>query len=225
MSANLRQNVLRSNIGAQQPTDSDDEWINVQSGAATPGGVLSRPQSPTPGGLSAKERRRNPRDPLRVLPTEISQKIFGRLGIRDLARCARVSKKWNASQTINYVWFQHYRRENFQDESLPPGKWTKRESKENWRKTYMLSVSTREAEGTPYSRPYRSASGYSTPSGSGYRTPKEVNEERWEREDETKPSKVEMREMYKELGGRKSKAKNKVGVRNVGGLGGEHDYD
>ena len=30
------------------------------------------------------------------------------------------------------VWFQHYRKENFHDESLPPGKWTKRESKQNW---------------------------------------------------------------------------------------------
>jgi hypothetical protein len=32
----------------------------------------------------------------------------------------------------NPVWFQHYRKENFQDDSLPPGKWTKRESKQNW---------------------------------------------------------------------------------------------
>ena len=30
------------------------------------------------------------------------------------------------------VWFQYYRKENFYDESLPPGKWTKRESKQNW---------------------------------------------------------------------------------------------
>ena len=30
------------------------------------------------------------------------------------------------------VWFQHYRKENFHDESLPQGKWTKRESKQSW---------------------------------------------------------------------------------------------
>jgi hypothetical protein len=30
------------------------------------------------------------------------------------------------------VWFQHYRKENFHDENLPPGKWTRRESKQNW---------------------------------------------------------------------------------------------
>ena len=30
------------------------------------------------------------------------------------------------------VWFQHYRKENFYDTSLPQGKWTKRESKQNW---------------------------------------------------------------------------------------------
>ena len=30
------------------------------------------------------------------------------------------------------VWFQHYRKDNFRDDSLPPGKWTKRESKQDW---------------------------------------------------------------------------------------------
>ena len=30
------------------------------------------------------------------------------------------------------VWFRRYRKENFNDESLPPGKWTRRESKQNW---------------------------------------------------------------------------------------------
>jgi hypothetical protein len=96
------------------------------------------------------------------------------------------------------------------------------------RTTYIQSASTRENEPTQYSRPYRSASGYSSPSGSGYRTPKELNEERWAQEEtgELRPSKVEMREMYKELGGRKSRTKNKPLARNVGGLGGDHmDYD
>lgn len=58
-------------------------------------------------------------------------------------------------------------------------------------------------------------SGYST-SGtrSGYQTPKEMREEQWRAEatDPMKrPSKNELREMYKELGGRKSKTKGKLG--------------
>lgn len=86
-------------------------------------------------------------------------------------------------------------------------------------------MSSRDNDVT-YSRPYRTSSGYSS-AGSGYRTPKEINEERWQAEEVAgeKPNKVEMREMYKELGGRKSKAKTKLGraggggVRDVGGFG------
>jgi F-box-like len=122
----------------------------------TPGGT--RPSSPTR--FSSSKPIRGPlhlpsdkskTDPLRKLPTEISQKIFARLPITTLAKCALVSRKWSKSQTLNYgkrqlasdvkghsrltldlVWFQHYRKENFHDESLPPGKWTRRESKQNW---------------------------------------------------------------------------------------------
>ena len=67
-----------------------------------------------------------------------------------------------------------------------------------------------------------SRSGYSTP-GSGYQTPREIREERWRLEAEAaeKPGKLEMREMYKELGGRKSKSKAKLGstggIRDKGG--------
>lgn len=41
-----------------------------------------------------------------------------------------------------------------------------------------------------------------------------MREEKWKQEAETqyKPSKVEMREMYKELGGRKARGKGKVGM-------------
>jgi hypothetical protein len=98
------------------------------------------------------------------------------------------------------------------------------------RTTYIQSVSTREADPSfqTYARPYRAASGFSS-AGSGHRTPKEANEERWAQEAEgaARPNKVEMREAYKELGGRKSKAKTKLGRaggaagRNVGGLGEE----
>jgi len=72
----------------------------------------------------------------------------------------------------------------------------------------------------PSSRP---ASGYSTP-GSGWQTPRELREEKWRLEAAAveRPGKLEMREMYKELGGRKSRVKNKLGgsamgVRDKGG--------
>ena len=94
-------------------------------------------------------------DPLKVFPTHLSQRIFGLLDIPDLAKCARVCKKWHSSQSINYgrlyfstpsdllanlqaVWFRRYRKENFNDESLPPGKWTRRESKQNWVRSIMV---------------------------------------------------------------------------------------
>jgi len=163
-------------------------------------------------------------DPLKAFPTDISQRIFARLSIKDLANCSRVSRKWNKSQTLNYVWFQHYRKENFHDDSLPPGKWTKRESKQNWRTTYLQTIATR----TPPMGPLKagSRSGISSPSGSGYQTPREIREEKWrlEAEVEARPSKTEMRESYKELGGRKARTKSKVGasggMRDRGGWGG-----
>ena len=115
------------------------------------------------------------------------------------------------------VWFQHYRKENFHDESLPPGKWTKRESKQSWRTTYLKTIAERERSPLSYSRPL-------TPVSSGYQTPRELREEKWKQEAETyRPSKVEMREMYKELGGRKARGKGKLGgtagMRDRGGWG------
>jgi len=61
----------------------------------------------------------------------------------------------------------------------------------------------------------RSRSGYSSPSWgtTGYITPRELKEEAWRAEQESvdKPGKLEMREMYKDLGGRKSRTKTKLG--------------
>ena len=79
----------------------------------------------------------------------------------------------------------------------------------------------REVEPLQYSRPITPASAHA----SGYQTPREIREEKWRQEAEAqyKPSKLEMREMYKELGGRKARAKGKVGttggVRDKGGWG------
>lgn len=138
------------------------------------------------------------------------------------------------------MWFQHYRKENFHDDSLPPGKWTKRESKQNWVNHcdllslrtslifYLQRVTHLKSSGgdrSPNSNGFSRASGYSSPSISGYQTPRELKEEQWKQEAEAgaKPGKVEMRGMYKELGGRKSRGKTKLGssgVRDKGGWGG-----
>lgn len=103
--------------------------------------------------------------------------------------------------------------EAFHDESLPAGKWTRRESKQNWRATYLEMRKKDEREQGSAYLGYRSSGGYSgarSGAASGYQTPREIKEEQWKQEAEsTKPGKLEMREMYKELGGRKSKGKAK----------------
>ncbi|KAJ7171699.1 hypothetical protein C8R43DRAFT_979088 [Mycena crocata] len=242
----LLQDVLRSNAPdskaiekrlnkvAQQGNssdESDDELVNVVSLPGTP--ARTRPPSPTrangaaarplPGPLHLSSRR----DLLKALPTEISQRIFARLPLKDLAKCALVSKKWSRSQTINYVWFQHYRNENFHDASLPAGKWTKRESKQNWRVVHLQSTGRRSPGGTTG---VFGNSGYASPGGlSGAQTPRELKEEKWRQEAEVSaPGKVEMRGMYKELAGRKSRGKSKwgsSGVRDKGGWAGDGDGD
>ncbi|GJE91991.1 F-box protein [Phanerochaete sordida] len=199
---------------------SEDELVDVVSLPGTPSRSRagSRPSSrPTSRAASPRRAARSllqvstpgkpATDPLKAFPTEISQRIFGMLSIKDLARCARVSRKWSKSQTLNYVWFMQFRKDNFHDDTLPPGKWTKRESKQSWRITYLKTVAERERSPTSYSRPL-------TPLSSGHQTPREAREEKWKAESEgqVKPSKVEMREMYKELGGRKARGKGKVGM-------------
>ena len=117
------------------------------------------------------------------------------------------------------VWYQRYRIENFHDESIPPGKWTKRESKENWRQLYAKDLG-RKSDDLYHSPPPRSSSGYNSPRGSGYVTPRELKEQKWAEENAAveKPSKVEMRGVYKEMGGRKARSKGKVGA-----MGGTRD--
>ncbi|KIK66053.1 hypothetical protein GYMLUDRAFT_239702 [Collybiopsis luxurians FD-317 M1] len=223
LSLGTNANASLSNNNNPASDDSDDELVNVVSMPGTP--ARTRPPSPSRGAAARPLRgplHISPKtDPLKAFPTELSQRIFNKLSIRDLAKCALVSKKWNRSQTINYVWFQRYRKENFHDESLPPGKWTRRESKQNWRLTYLKSNSNRSPTNGSFS-------GYSTPSspksgyGSGYQTPREIKEERWRQENEATatPGKIEMRAIYKEMGGRKSRAKTKLGSSGVRDKGG-----
>lgn len=68
---------------------------------------------------------------------------------------------------------------------------------------FLSTSASKSAPSTPLER--------SSPSRSGYQTPKEINEEKWKAEEQARPGKVEMREMYKELGGRKSRSKAKLG--------------
>jgi len=245
-SSSLLQGVLRPNtspstenynikVERYERDESDDELVGVTSVPGTPSRSRppsrpsSRPSSrqssptrtsaskrPAPGPLLLPKHPAG--DPLRAFPTEVGQRIFGALTVRDLARCARVCKKWSRSQTLNYVWFQISRKDALQDEDLSPGKWTRRESKQNWRLTYIQNVSQRDRDlaQTSFSR---SSSRPSTPTG--YQTPREMKEEQWrtEAEAQSKPGKLEMREMYKELGGRKLRGKGKLGgaTRDKGG--------
>ncbi|KAI0039489.1 hypothetical protein FA95DRAFT_1504112, partial [Auriscalpium vulgare] len=128
MASTLLQGVLRNSAadldkraanGAPAPDkdDSDDELVNVVSLPGTPARSqpASRPASPTRGAASRRlpgplhlTSTKATTDPLKAFATEISQRIFGYVSISDLARAARVSRKWRKSQTLNYVWFQHY---------------------------------------------------------------------------------------------------------------------
>ena len=96
------------------------------------------------------------------------------------------------------------------------------------RQVYLKSMKERSP---PSTAPSRLGSGYNTPSKgvSGYQTPREIKEEQWRCEAEAaKPGKVEMREMYKELGGRKAKTKLKFGspgMRDRGGWAVNDDWE
>lgn len=84
------------------------------------------------------------------------------------------------------------------------------------RLVHLKTLRERSPPSTPFSR-------YSSAYNSGYQTPREMKEEQWRLEAETtsKPGKLEMREMYKELGGRKARSKAKLGssgpIRDRGG--------
>ncbi len=85
------------------------------------------------------------------------------------------------------------------------------------RTIYLQTIPERAPPQFPYS-------GYTTSSRSGDQTSQEIREDRWREEAEaSKPTKVEMRKMYKELGGRKARGKDKLGgtsgMRDRGGCG------
>ena len=87
------------------------------------------------------------------------------------------------------------------------------------RQVYLKSRAERSPTSASFSR---GSSGYASPSlSTGYQTPRELKEEQWKLEAQVgKPGKVEMREMYKELGGRKARAKTKLGSSGIRDKGG-----
>ncbi len=94
------------------------------------------------------------------------------------------------------------------------------------RTTYLRTMPRRSPPQSPRSAyDTSSRSACITPSPSGHPTPKETREEKWREEAEAtlKPTKIEMREMYKELRGRKARDKGKLGgtsgMRDRGGWG------
>jgi hypothetical protein len=97
-------------------------------------------------------------------------------------------------------------------------------------RTLYLQVNRGNKSPTTGASSYSRGSGYASPSESGYMTPRELKEEQWRLEAEAtaRPGKVEMRGMYKELGGRKSRSKVKLGssggVRDKGGWGDGEDW-
>ncbi|PVF97544.1 hypothetical protein CPB86DRAFT_734551 [Serendipita vermifera] len=233
------------------PDSDDDEPIDVMSGAATPlrSVSITRSSSPTrahhrthkPSPLaqsalgfqvgegtsanqgSAATRVGSSHDPMRMLPDKVRTMIFCLLGSADLANCTLTCQRWKKSQTINHAWYQLYRTETYQGSDLPVGKWTKRESKRDWRLELMRSRRNNNKESaswsalSTYSRP---RSGASTPrtattTADGYLTPKEMKEEEWSKQVETSPSKNELRTWYKEKGGKRVK-KPKTGM--TGGM-------
>lgn len=77
---------------------------------------------------------------------------------------------------------------------------------------------------SPTFNSFSRGSEYSSPSMSGYQTPRELKEEQWRQEAQiAKPNKLEMRTMYKELGGRKSRGKTKLGSSGIRDKGGWAD--
>ena len=125
--------------------------------------------------------------------------------------------------TALLAWYQLYRHETYQGSDLPVGKWTKRESKKDWRAEYLQTRRQRYKEESsahlgayslsrPVSRP--ATRPHSPTPGSGYQTPREIKEEQWKLEEGaiSKPSKLAMREHYKDMGGRKARGKNKLGM-------------
>ena len=95
------------------------------------------------------------------------------------------------------VWFEIYRQTFFDNEtsSSVQNKWTRRESKEDWKLRYKSAI-RRPFESAVLEQIQRSV------------TPSQMREAQWDAEaNQAGPTKNEQREAYKSLGGRKPKNK------------------
>jgi hypothetical protein len=203
-------------------------------GTATGTPHTSRPPSP---GLSSKGKRSglsqsmtsadlnrgNKTDPLRCFPKNVSQQIFLSLPRSSLIPLSLVNKRYRRSATLNYCWYKQCQatslQQDFSATSLGSGggaKWTRRESKIDWKSQYakqkrMEAREMQRLESLP-------GSGTTTPSRTqrlqeqGVKTHREMREEEWNSQENAGYSKTEMREWYKgQAGSKGGKIKGKTG--------------
>ncbi|TIA91059.1 hypothetical protein E3P99_01219 [Wallemia hederae] len=195
---------IHSNAGSE---DGDDDVVSVYtgSGISTPNRRRDR----------SEEREKGPeRDPMKVFTHDISTNIFRRLSQQDLKQCHRVSRRWRKSQVINYIWFEIYRQRFFDGETTSSlqGKWTRRESRQDWKLQYK-SANRRPFESAVVEQLERTV------------TPSQMRESEWAAQaNRAPPTKNEQREEYKQLKGRKPRNKGvrgenaSRGIRDESGL-------
>ncbi|UZJ52467.1 hypothetical protein CBS101457_001787 [Exobasidium rhododendri] len=215
---------------------SDEEMIGVIS---LPGTVPSTPSASRPSspGLSSRGKRsglsqsmtsadlnrKSKTDPLRSLPKDVSQRIFLSLPLSTLLSLSLVNKRYRRSATLNYCWYKQCQLNSVHEEIVATStdgggaaKWTRRESKIDWKSQYAKQkrIEAREVQRLE-SLP---GSGTTTPSRTqrlkdqGVKTHKEMREEEWNSQENVGYSKTEMREWYKGQAGTKGgKVKGKTG--------------
>lgn len=232
--------IQRKFVFEQHGKETYDACILSSGVLSAPGTVpgtpltLSRPASPGPAASKNKRStlsqssnliegsRKSKTDPLRSLPRDVSQRIFLSLPISSLISLSLINKRYRRSATLNYCWYRQCHSSAMDEtytSALSSGgsaKWTRRESKIDWKSHYAKQkrMEAREAQRLE-SLP---GSGTATPSRSqrlrdeGIKTPKEIREEEWSAQESVGYSKGEMREWYKSQGGTKGgKIKGKTG--------------
>ncbi|KEI42710.1 uncharacterized protein L969DRAFT_84584 [Mixia osmundae IAM 14324] len=222
-SAHARLSDHRSDAGVH--SDEDDTVTPLHSRAVsrtgtpragTPrGGSRAGSRSGSPTRSSSARKRQQERakkesslDPLLRFKHELSLKIFGQLEIEDLLTCRQVSKKWKASQTLNYCWYIECNDSTYIDPDEKPS-WTRKDAKQDWAARYR-SIHRRDDLDYADARDAE----YERARAEGYLTPKEQREAKWAEESDQLTAgvdKLAMREHYKGL--KNSKPKGKGGQR------------
>lgn len=112
--------------------------------------------------------------------TQVAQRIFLSVPVETLTECSLVSRHWRRSATLNYAWFRHWQEEERLEANIPKGygsyestlsglilpplgqggaKWTKRQSRTDWKKAYSRAV---RAKLEPGRRDYLASHGIRT---------------------------------------------------------------